>query len=71
MTGLHHHQDAARAFQESHELLEGFGSHNLFTRSQAHQELLGFRKGAVINGTGKTIALGIEDEVLAHHAQTN
>ena len=71
MTGLHHHQNAARAFQQTHELLKGFRSHDLFTRSQTHQELLGFRIGAVVNGTGKTIALGIKDEVLAHHAQTN
>ena len=71
LTGLHHHQNAARAFQQTHELLKGFRSHDLFTRSQTHQELLGFRIGAVVNGTGKTIALGIKDEVLAHHAQTN
>ena len=71
LTGLHHHQNAARALKKTHEFLQGFGSHNLFTRSQSHQELLGFGIGAVVNSTGKTIALSIEDEILAHNAQTN
>ena len=71
LTSLHHHQDASRTFELAYELLQRFGTHNLFTRSTTHQEVLGFGIGAVVNSTGKTIPLCIQDEVFAHHTQAN
>ena len=69
--GLDHHQDAAGTLQLADEVLEIGGSLNVLALSATVQEFLCFGVGAVVDNTGKSVPLGVEDEVLPHHAETD
>ena len=43
----------------------------VFALATPLEEILGFGIGAVVHDAGKTVALRIQDEVLAHYAKTN
>ena len=68
---LDHHQDPARFLQLRHKIFEGAGTDDLLASSTTRQKLLGFGVGAVVNDAGEAVALGVEHEVLTHHAKAD
>ena len=70
-TCLDHHQDPARTLQFANEILQIRRPLNVPSLSATVEELLSFGVGAVVNNAREPVALGIEDEVLPHHAETD
>ena len=68
---LHHHQNPAGSFQLANEIFEVSGALNILVLATPLEEVFSFGVSAVVNNAGKTVALRIKDEVLAHHAKTN
>ena len=68
---LHHHQNPAGAFKLADEIFEVSGALNVLVFATPLEEVLGFGVGAVVDDAGKTVALRIKNEVLAHHAKTD
>ena len=70
-TGLDHHQDPARVLKLADEILKAGGTNDLLARSKTGKEFFRFGVGAVVHHTRETIALSVENQVLAHHAETD
>ena len=68
---LDHHQDPARTLELADEVLKIRRTLDIPTLSATVEELFRLGVSAVVNNARETVALGIEDEVLAHHAETD
>ena len=68
---LHHHQDPAGTLELADEVLEIRCSLNIPSLATSIEEFLRLGVGAVVDDAREAVALGIEDEVLPHHAETD
>ncbi len=69
--GLDHDEDAARAFEELDEFLNGLAAFGIFAAGQFVEEMLGFGVGAVVDGDGEAVALDVERDVSPHHFESD
>ena len=71
LAGLDHDHHLARGFQRPGELVDGMAAYDLLAGAAAQNEVIDLRDGAVVNRDGKSLALHVEDQVLAHHRQAD
>ena len=70
-TRLHHDHRLAGPCEGSDEFLECLGGNDPLSLGAALRELLGHGRGAVENADGESLALHVEDEVLAHDGEAD
>jgi len=71
IAGLDHHQDPTGSLELGDEVGEARGADDALAGTATSQKLLGPGVGAVVDDAGKTVALSVEDKVLAHHAEAD
>ena len=71
LAGLDEHHHLAGALEVRAELLDAVAADELLARAAARDELVHLLDGAVVHRHGEALALHVEDEVLAHHRQSD
>jgi hypothetical protein len=68
---LHHDHRFARSLQRADEFLHRARGLNIFSFAAGPREFLSDFRGAIENGHGKSLRFHVQDEVLAHHSQSD
>ena len=71
ISGSNHNQGTPRALQSSSKLLKGVGTNNLATFGIPGNELVRCLRGSVIYGNSKPVIFHIQNQIAAHHRQTD
>ena len=69
VAGLHHQHDAARAFQQADQFLDGMRADHLRAFSFVGEEVVDFGDGAVEDGYFEAVVIHVENEILTHHGE--
>ena len=68
---LDHHHDLAGLFKRSNKLLKRISTDNVLAVCTSLNKILYLFGGTVVYRNGKTLALHVHDQVLAHYGKTD